>query len=100
MTDDDLDDLRGCIELGFGFDPDSPRLDPKLARTFPAMELYCAVHRHYGGGSFSRSSSSTTLASTDSDTTSLWRDNKIMTVVVCNGKKIMTWIGDEIDLRK
>nr|GMC86841.1 uncharacterized protein LOC109162105 [Ipomoea batatas] len=70
MTDDDLDELRGCIELGFGFDPDSPRLDPKLARTFPAMELYCAVHRHYGGGSFSRSSS-TTLASTDSDTTSL-----------------------------
>nr|GMD84294.1 Membrane insertase YidC [Ipomoea batatas] len=71
VTDDDLDELRACIELGFGFDPDSPRLDPKLARTFPALELYCAVNRHYGGGSLSRSSSSTTLASTDSDTASL-----------------------------
>lgn len=70
VTDDDLDELRGCIELGFGFDPDSPRLEPKLARTFPALELYCAVNRHYGG-SLSRSSSSSTLASTDSDTTSL-----------------------------
>ncbi|XP_019166341.1 PREDICTED: uncharacterized protein LOC109162105 [Ipomoea nil] len=70
VTDDDLDELRGCIELGFGFDPDSPRSDPKLARTFPALELYCAVNRHYAG-SLSRSSSSTTLASTDSDTASL-----------------------------
>ncbi|KAK4789877.1 hypothetical protein SAY86_017181 [Trapa natans] len=41
VTDDDLDELKACIELGFGFD--SPEVDPKLSDTFPALGLYYAV---------------------------------------------------------
>ncbi|VFQ68368.1 unnamed protein product [Cuscuta campestris] len=62
VTNDDLDELRGCIDLGFVFDPDSTDLDPNLAKTFPALDLFCAVNR-----CLSRSSSTSTLAS-DSDT--------------------------------
>ncbi|KAH6813398.1 membrane insertase [Perilla frutescens var. frutescens] len=54
FTDDDLDELRACFELGFNFD--SPDLDPKLSSTFPALELYRAVNRNYSN-SLSRSSS-------------------------------------------
>ncbi|PIN07292.1 hypothetical protein CDL12_20147 [Handroanthus impetiginosus] len=54
VTDDDLDELRGCFDLGFHFD--SPDLDPKLSSTFPALEFYYAVNRQYGNA-LSRSSS-------------------------------------------
>lgn len=54
FTDDDLDELRACFELGFDFD--SPGLDPKISSTFPAIELYHAVNRNYSN-SLSRSSS-------------------------------------------
>ncbi|XP_030450625.2 uncharacterized protein LOC115672812 [Syzygium oleosum] len=54
VTDDDLDELKGCIELGFGFN--SPDIDPKLSNTFPALELYHAVNKQYHK-SLSRSSS-------------------------------------------
>ncbi|CAA0807526.1 Protein of unknown function (DUF1685 [Striga hermonthica] len=51
LTDDDLEELRGCLDLGFRFD--SPDLDPKLSATFPALGLYRAVcHRQYGGALF------------------------------------------------
>lgn len=45
VTDDDLDELRACIELGFGFD--SPEVDPKLSDTLPALGLLYAVNRSY-----------------------------------------------------
>ncbi|KAL6546104.1 hypothetical protein OROGR_009978 [Orobanche gracilis] len=54
VTDDDLDELRGCLDLGFQFD--SPDLDPKLSSTFPALEFYHAVNRQYGSA-LSRSAS-------------------------------------------
>ncbi|KAL3621152.1 hypothetical protein CASFOL_036064 [Castilleja foliolosa] len=44
VTDDDLDELRGCVDLGFQFG--SPDLDPKLTSTFPALEFYYAVNRN------------------------------------------------------
>ncbi|CAN8272272.1 unnamed protein product [Cochlearia groenlandica] len=47
VTNDDLKELRGCLELGFGFEPDSPDLDPRLSDTIPALDLYCAVQRQY-----------------------------------------------------
>lgn len=56
LTDDDLDELRACLDLGFSLD--SPDLDPKLSSTFPALEFYQAVNRQYCNG-LSRSSSST-----------------------------------------
>ncbi|GFQ07681.1 hypothetical protein PHJA_002912200 [Phtheirospermum japonicum] len=45
VTDDDLDELRACFELGFNFD--SPDLDPKLSSTFPTLEIYHAVNWQY-----------------------------------------------------
>ncbi|CAI9769941.1 unnamed protein product [Fraxinus pennsylvanica] len=55
VTDDDLEELRGCFELGFNFD--SSDLDPKLSSAFPALGFYHAVNRQYSN-SLSRSSSS------------------------------------------
>ncbi|XP_039068555.1 uncharacterized protein LOC120214822 [Hibiscus syriacus] len=47
FSNDDLEELKGCIELGFGFETDSPELDPKLSDTLPALPFYCAVNRQY-----------------------------------------------------
>ncbi|PIA46274.1 hypothetical protein AQUCO_01500055v1 [Aquilegia coerulea] len=59
VTDDDLDELKACIELGFGFN--SPDLDRKLSNTLPALELYFAVNKQYNA------SLSSTWSSTSSD---------------------------------
>eukprot|EP00250_Pteridium_aquilinum_P017140 c23472_g1_i2 orf=674-1666(+) len=40
LTDDDFEELRGCIDLGFRFDQSSI---PDLCNTLPALEVYCAV---------------------------------------------------------
>jgi hypothetical protein len=55
VTDDDLDELRGCIDLGFGFEP-SPGCAAcgaagrsRLVETLPALDLYYAVHGGGGG---------------------------------------------------
>ncbi|KAL4379871.1 hypothetical protein GQ457_02G007830 [Hibiscus cannabinus] len=46
VTDEDLDELKACIELGFGFD--SPQvLDQRLSDTLPALGLYQAVNKNY-----------------------------------------------------
>ncbi|KAK9112778.1 hypothetical protein Scep_020297 [Stephania cephalantha] len=45
VTEEDLDELKGCIELGFGFD--SPELDRKLSDTLPALGLFYAVNKSY-----------------------------------------------------
>ncbi|KAL1060892.1 hypothetical protein V6Z11_1Z061800 [Gossypium hirsutum] len=39
VTDEDLDELKACIELGFGFEFDSTELDQRLSSTFPALGL-------------------------------------------------------------
>ncbi|XP_010916607.1 uncharacterized protein [Elaeis guineensis] len=65
VVDDDVDELRGCMDLGFGFAFDSgddgTTIVARLARTFPALDLYYAVHKQYhvsvvGSGSGSDSS--------------------------------------------
>ncbi|XP_062024872.1 uncharacterized protein LOC133740953 [Rosa rugosa] len=43
VSDDDLEELKACIELGFGFD--SPEIDPKLCHTLPALEAYHALNK-------------------------------------------------------
>lgn len=68
VTDDDLDELRACFELGFNFD--SPDLDPKLSSTFPALEFYYAVNRRYSSNNLSRSSSAS-FSDCDSASSSL-----------------------------
>ncbi|KAE8678974.1 Detected protein of confused Function [Hibiscus syriacus] len=42
LTDEDLNELKGCIELGFGFNEEE---DQKLCNTLPALDLYFAVNR-------------------------------------------------------
>jgi len=43
LTDEDLDELRGSMELGFGFDEEKGGQD--LCDTLPALDLYFAVNR-------------------------------------------------------
>lgn len=52
VTDDDVEELRGCIDLGFRFSFDE---DPALCNTFPALDLYYAINRQFN---VSRSKSS------------------------------------------
>ncbi|KAJ6694145.1 hypothetical protein OIU85_004887 [Salix viminalis] len=42
LTDEDLKELKGCIELGFGFKEEEGQ---KLTNTLPALDLYFAVNR-------------------------------------------------------
>lgn len=46
VTDEDIDELKACIELGFGFDR-SPELDDRLSTTLPALGFYYAVNKQY-----------------------------------------------------
>ncbi|KAF3438955.1 hypothetical protein FNV43_RR17230 [Rhamnella rubrinervis] len=57
VTEEDLDELKACIELGFGFD--SPEVDQRLSDTLPALELYYAVNKNYSD-SISKPTTSTT----------------------------------------
>ncbi|MQM21337.1 hypothetical protein Taro_054376 [Colocasia esculenta] len=57
VTDEDLEELRGCIDLGFGFESplssataSSDDAD-RLSDTLPALDLYYAVQRGYSGSS-------------------------------------------------
>ncbi|TMW98045.1 hypothetical protein EJD97_004559 [Solanum chilense] len=45
VTDEDFDEIKACIELGFGFD--SPEMDQRLSDTFPAYDLFYAVNKQY-----------------------------------------------------
>lgn len=42
LTDEDLYELKGCIELGFGFNEEEAQ---NLCNTLPALDLYFAVNR-------------------------------------------------------
>ncbi|PIN26605.1 hypothetical protein CDL12_00635 [Handroanthus impetiginosus] len=42
LTDDDLSELKGCIELGFSFNEENGK---RLRNTIPALDLYFAVNR-------------------------------------------------------
>ncbi|KAG6423174.1 hypothetical protein SASPL_113562 [Salvia splendens] len=44
LTDEDLNELKGCIELGFGFNAEEGQ---RLCTTIPALDLYFAVNRQY-----------------------------------------------------
>lgn len=43
LSDEDVDELKGCIELGFGFNEEKGGQD--LANTLPALDFYFAVNR-------------------------------------------------------
>lgn len=74
VTDDDLDELRGCIDLGFGFQP-APAGGSgcaacacagrnRLLETLPALDLYYAVH---GGGAEGSACSCTAASEVSSE---------------------------------
>ena len=43
LTDDDLEELKGCVDLGFGFNYEEI---PELCNTLPALELcYSMSHK-------------------------------------------------------
>jgi hypothetical protein len=65
LSDDDLQELKACFELGFGFD--SPEFDSKLSHTIPALKLYHAVNKQYNKHRLSRSSSSSSIVSDNDD---------------------------------
>jgi len=43
LSDEDVDELKGCIELGFGFNDENVGQD--LANTLPAIDFYFAVNK-------------------------------------------------------
>ncbi|KAL8231306.1 hypothetical protein R6Q57_001084 [Mikania cordata] len=47
VTDEDIDELKACFDLGFGFDYSSPELDNRLSTAFPALGFYYAVNKQY-----------------------------------------------------
>ncbi|WOL14334.1 hypothetical protein Cni_G23114 [Canna indica] len=47
LTDDDLEELKGCLDLGFGFSYDEI---PELCNTLPALELCYSMSRTLEAG--------------------------------------------------
>ena len=64
VTDEDVDELKACIELGFGFES-SPEveLDQRLSDALPALGLYFAVNKSYNDTVASKSTITTTPSS-------------------------------------
>ncbi|GJW46569.1 hypothetical protein Tco_0078215 [Tanacetum coccineum] len=44
LTDEDLDELKGCLDLGFGFNYDEI---PELCNTLPALELCYSMSQRF-----------------------------------------------------
>ncbi|XP_075087596.1 uncharacterized protein LOC107772521 [Nicotiana tabacum] len=71
LTDENLNELKGCIELGFGFNEEEGQ---RLCSTLPALDLYFAVNRQYSTSPISSHSSKSLLpspAGSSSSSTSL-----------------------------
>ncbi|EOA32541.1 hypothetical protein CARUB_v10015830mg, partial [Capsella rubella] len=75
ITNDDIEELIGCFDIGFGFEPDSSDFSPRLSKTIPALDLYTAVHRQYNNH-LSRTSSELDVINNSSTTTTII--NKVM----------------------
>ncbi|KAL1188717.1 hypothetical protein V5N11_020635 [Cardamine amara subsp. amara] len=113
ITNEDIDELKGCFDLGFGFEPDSPDFNPSLSKTIPALDLYCAVHRQHTNhlsrtsslaseSDVSNSNSTTTIVNSITETSpSPWEgngSNSSSTTIVNKGddektmkKKLKQW---------
>jgi len=69
VTDEDLDELKGSMELGFGFNEENG--GQNLCDTLPALDLYFAVNRQLSEPKmrgFSRSLPSLSMATSSSST--------------------------------
>ncbi|KAJ9189225.1 hypothetical protein P3X46_000543 [Hevea brasiliensis] len=71
LTDDDLDELKGCLDLGFGFSYDEI---PELCNTLPALELcYSMSQKFLDEHHKSPGRSSPTTAETASNPIANWK---------------------------
>lgn len=74
ITDEDLSELKGCIELGFGFNEEDGQ---GLCNTLPALDLYFAVNRQFSMSPASSpnrpSSASSTFVSPRSSDADSWK---------------------------
>lgn len=61
LTDEDLHELKGCIELGFGFNEENGQ---RLCTTLPALDLYFAVNRQFVTSPISSPASAPSVATT------------------------------------
>ncbi|XP_011091947.1 uncharacterized protein LOC105172268 [Sesamum indicum] len=67
LTDEDLNELKGCIELGFGFNEEDGQ---RLCTTIPALDLYFAVNRQFSTSPLSSPASNGSAPSLGGSTTS------------------------------
>ncbi|XP_022767842.1 uncharacterized protein LOC111312107 [Durio zibethinus] len=73
LTDEDLDELKGCLDLGFGF---SYEEIPELCNTLPALELCYSMSQKYLGDQHHKSpdtSPDTTTAEPISSPVANWK---------------------------
>ncbi|KAF8401180.1 hypothetical protein HHK36_014484 [Tetracentron sinense] len=71
VTDEDLHELKGCIELGFGFKEEEGQ---GLCNTLPALDLYFAVNRQFSPSPVSTPSGrSSSFDSPRSDSADSWK---------------------------
>lgn len=75
VSNDDLEELKACLELGFGFDAESSDVDPRLSDTIPALGFYCAVNKQYSNSLSRSSSSSSASIVSDSDAAGISSNN-------------------------
>ncbi|KAK8270714.1 hypothetical protein V6Z11_D11G213900 [Gossypium hirsutum] len=106
VTDEDLDELKACIELGFGFEFDSHEVDQRLSDTLPALGLYYAVNKNYNdivSKSFSVASDCDSIPSPIGSPNSIFgpgdnpqtvkiRLRQWAQVVACSKAVSMTWV--------
>ncbi|GAB2227305.1 hypothetical protein Droror1_Dr00009121 [Drosera rotundifolia] len=77
LTEDDIEELRACIELGLGFEVERADevVDERLSMTLPALEFYYKVNRRYNevvmGSSVAAEDVSPEVASPSSSCSSL-----------------------------
>ncbi|KAH9331039.1 hypothetical protein KI387_003147 [Taxus chinensis] len=68
LEDKDLEELRGCIDLGFRFSFDEDH--NHLCNTFPALDLYYAINRQFNVSKSKSSPKSTSVHGSDSSVVS------------------------------
>eukprot|EP00262_Sarcandra_glabra_P021673 TRINITY_DN927_c1_g1_i1.p1 TRINITY_DN927_c1_g1~~TRINITY_DN927_c1_g1_i1.p1 ORF type:complete len:187 (+),score=25.99 TRINITY_DN927_c1_g1_i1:24-584(+) len=66
LTDDDLDELKGCLDLGFGF---SYEEIPELCNTLPALELCYSMSQRFLDDQQQKSPEASTSAAMSSSET-------------------------------
>ncbi|EOA27961.1 hypothetical protein CARUB_v10024131mg [Capsella rubella] len=70
LTDDDLEELKGCVDLGFGFNYEEI---PELCNTLPALELCYSMSQKFIDQDHHSSSSSSLLLESPVSPIASWK---------------------------